>query len=70
MTGPHPVIARARIVVEPDPNDSHLYFARCLHCDWTKGPTAKTWLTGTENPIHRREHTAGLIPAHPHEESR
>lgn len=51
---------RPRIAVEPvDPaNPKAGYTARCEDCGWTCGPTAKSWLTGTEMPAHRRAHRA------------
>lgn len=54
-------IARPRVVVEPlDPANRHgMWRARCTHCPWVVGPSAKTWLEGTEARMHRDAHREG-----------
>lgn len=60
----HQVIKRPRVVVEPvDPENRHaMYRARCEHCPWVCGPTAKSWADGTEARLHRVAHRAGTAP--------
>ncbi|MBN0039358.1 hypothetical protein JN535_04110 [Cellulosimicrobium cellulans] len=57
-------IGRPRVVVEPlDPNDRRgLWFARCEHCPWVCGPTAKSWLDEHEARLHRARHRGAEVP--------
>lgn len=60
----HPKIGRPRVVIEPrDPADPKgMYVARCEHCPWTAGPTAKTELQQYAARLHRAQHRDGDIP--------
>jgi hypothetical protein len=53
--GELPHVTRPRVVIEPDATGT-MYVARCEHCPWTKGPTAKSWLEEQEVRPHRAAH--------------
>lgn len=56
----HEIIMRPRVVIEPcDPKGLHV--ARCEHCPWTAGPTAKSELLQYAAPRHRAAHRDGAI---------
>jgi hypothetical protein len=63
VSGQHPKIARPKVTMAPAELETRhpMYVASCAHCDWTAGPTAKSWLSGTEMPLHRRAHREGRV---------
>jgi len=57
-------IGRPRVVVEPlDPADRRgLWFARCEHCPWVSGRSAKSWIEEHEARLHRARHRGAEVP--------
>lgn len=55
-----PPVARPQVLVDRDPEHQGMWQVECFECDWSAGPSVKTYVQELA-VLHRREHRAGRV---------